>query len=296
LNEAFSYDLYIKNKFFANLFFDIISSGKNKDHYLPINQSPFKVAIKIRNSIELTIQKFLFEPFDSLVKLQDNILVVRLLIKFLERYSIFSSDKNYEHKSGLVSKQIANWENLMSYLLEKSPHGDVDYNFLISFIRLPNGTKDLEFPPEDDEFKRDCLIFASYLNQLIQRKEFKIFKFDHPNLVFLLAFILEITDDYGNTLSEYSSLNYYYRLRSFFHMGTDPIKLLKDIQKKNARVLRKTIKKLGEEISGTNWISRLTTCFEKYFDEQPSDKNRNLLFRLKCLAIMESHQSRNFSN
>jgi hypothetical protein len=287
LNEALDYDLEINNIFFANLFFKIISGRKNEDYHLLLSKDPFQIAIDIRDNINLTIQKIFFEPFDSLVELQDNILVVRLLIKFLKRYSIFSPGKNYEKESGLVSKQIADWENLMSYLLEKSPHGDIDYNFIISFVRLPNGNTDRIFPPEDDKFKTNCLIFASYLNQLIRRKDFNIFKFDHPNLVFFLAFILDITDEYGNiNTSEYNSSFYYNGLKGFFDWGIELFKLLQSIRNKKASVLRKSTEKVGGEIFRSYWISSLAIRFEEYFDEHPSEENRTLLFQLKCLAIM----------
>jgi hypothetical protein len=295
LNKALAYDFKIGNMYFAYLFFKIISDQKEEYYSLCLDRSSFEIALYIRQNISFTIQNILFEPFDSLEELQNNILVVGKLIEFLKRYSIFSPEKNYEYESGLVSKQIADWENLMSYLLEKSPHGDIDYNFLVSFVRLSNGITDLVFPPEDDKFKTNCLIFASYLNQLIRRKDFNIFKFDHPNLVFLLAIILEITDERGrnNTGLEYQSLTYYHILKYFFEVGINPFRLLESIQKKKGIVLRKSIEMVGgETVGGPFWISNLTIRFEEYFNEQQSDENKNLLFRLKCFAIMERYQRR----
>jgi hypothetical protein len=289
LNEASFYDRKFDDIYFANLFFKIISGEKNKDQHLYIYQSYSQIVINTQYHIELAIQKILFAPFDSLSELQDNISVVRQLIEFLKKYSKSSSNnKDYEIESCPAS--IADWENLMSYLLDKSPHGNVDFNFLISFIHLQNGSKSLFFPHQGSEFKMNCLIFASYLNQLIGRKGFNIFKFDHPNLVFLLAFILKITDDYGNsTLSEFDSFIYYQSLIDFFEFGTDSLKLLNVFQINKAKVLSRSIERVGGETSGPCWISHLTMRFEEYFDEHSSDENRNLLFQLKCLSAIENH-------
>jgi hypothetical protein len=291
LREAFK----INDRHFAELFFDILSSQKNEEYYMARNSDPIVCSIDIRCNIESLVRNVLFEPYDSLKELQEKIVVINLLIEFFKRYL----DPSYyvpAFKSISLqqdSKEIERWEQAIDFLLHNSQQGEIDYNFLVSFVPWPNGSNDLEFPSQpEDKFDRYSLIFFSYIHYIIRGKDHRVFDFNHPDLVFLMALILDNIDDLGNCLfpcdDEWQS---YCKLKEFFVREKNPFVLLKEIVIRKKEIYTVAKAKLAI-IGAPHCIFCLYDFFEKSFGKDPNDENRNILFQLKCLSHLEVYLNR----
>jgi hypothetical protein len=287
LREAFT----INDLHFDDLFFKILSSQKAKEYYLARNSKPIFRASTIRLNIKTLVLNIVFEPYSSLKELQEKILLINLLIDFLKRYSDPSYfTRRLRSNSKFELNTIELWQRLMYYLLDNSHQGEIDHNFLISFIPWPNGPKQLVFPRDsEDKFHSFGLIFFWYINYIIRGKDHRLFDFNHPDLVFLIAFILDNIDDLGNSLFpyyDYDRWKLYCKLEEFFVREKDSFLLLENIVNKKKEIY--TVAKAKVAIIGSpHCIFRLYDLFEEFFNKDPSGENRNILFQLKCVTHLE---------
>jgi hypothetical protein len=281
LNEAFTID----DSLFAYLLFNIISTRGDKQSFLCLDDNHCKRALEICNYIKSMIIDILFEPYDSLAKLQKNNSVIQLLIKFLQKYSKSS------YYLPLFSKDIERFQNTINYLLVNSPDGNIYYKFLFSLGLWPNGKIDFILTSNSDEFSKNGLTFFSYLHQIIRGKDFKIFECQDSDLVLLLAFILDNIDDQGlSTFPEYDSDRYYSILTSFFIQPEGSYqKLLWRIKFKKKDLVTMAESIVGDLIKFVHKIFLLAASIDAHFDKFPSQFNRNILFQLKCLCALEEY-------
>jgi hypothetical protein len=280
----------IENLSFTKLFFEIISYKNSSGFYLDLESDSYSLARYIQCGIKRTVRNILFEPFNSPEKLNENSLVIKHLSEFYKRYcdpSFFI--KEFRNLAEGYLKSIETWEYTMSYLLVNSPNGEIDFNLLFSFVPWPNGTKGVVFPMDNDKkLCRDWLVFSSYLHQIIQTKDLKIFEINDPSLIFLLAFILANVNDKGKSMiKEFDCWQLYCKLKEFFELGSRPDNLFGAIKWKMTPIIRKAEAKVEEYYSHPYCVYFLAASFEIYFNENPNDENRSILFLLKSLSLLE---------
>jgi hypothetical protein len=273
--EAFPID----DIFFNNLLFRVISNKKFDRHGLYLDGHRGLIAFNICWYIEITILNILFESYSSSRKFKENISLINILIKFLERYS-------------QIPKQIEKWKQVLKCCLDDSSNITIQYDLLYSLVLWQKNYKDLVIPHvSHDKFVSNCLLFYSNINQIINGKDFKIFEFNHPNRILPIACILDNIDDSGNSLvlshHEHSFNSFYWKFDFFFLGEKKSDLLLEAIVKKKAQIVKVAEEKVGSETAQPNWVFHLTARFEKYFNINQSQDNQNILFQLKGLTIIE---------
>jgi hypothetical protein len=206
---------------FERIFFSIIRTTYFKCEIpLHLNQRDiFKDIVSSSKKIKKIVPNLLFKPFDSEEEMERRFSIIKFYIKFAKRYIEYSgvescSDSQKRILLGLLS-DVKAWEFAVRFLPMISPHGmAINYKKLFDmfyWILRPNRTTFPKYNEYDLDYSNLQFLFVNVILIMILKKDIDFFKFDHPELPFLVGFMLRYTKFAGNHMFPSGYSHSYYR-------------------------------------------------------------------------------------
>jgi hypothetical protein len=273
---------------FDKLFFDIICHQYTSYFlYLPKDHSGnFMDVVVMCDRIKTMIRNLLNKPCNSKAKMEKNFSTIEALIKFIKRYLV----KEYMINSGSTHKLshcVKTWEMVMRTLTSISYDGTVDYNHFFLILRQVKEMKDIKFHEYEERNSYNYVLFATYIAHVVNKRDFTIFQFDHPDLPLLLGFILDNVNDNGRCcFPNFDPELFYFDIKSFFCFQ-DRRPVLSYVLNEKMQLVCSVKRKLNIKNRHSDSISHLLRHFRSKLPESLNEEQLNLLWQMEGLAVIQ---------
>jgi hypothetical protein len=242
---------------------------------------------QVCKNIKWMVINLFLEPFRSTSGMEKTFSVINQLIRFIERHakyimpiSSFSPDLMNE------LDHVEAWKFVMKSYSSYWPNGTID--FLHHIFPILNFLIKPVIRNKDHIGYMNYLLLITCLNHIIKEKDFRIFEFNHPELPFLIGFMLDHIYSSGNSMfgnsESGSSLIYHQKLQKYFGSAEKISNLNKIMDKRIGKIIQS-----NSPIKYENYRSfpKVLEKLRKRLPESLNRQQRNLLWQMECVYYIE---------
>jgi hypothetical protein len=237
--------------------------------------------------MKVVVWNLFIKPFVTEEEMIKRFSIIKLYIKFAKRYVGYTELWSNKTTMNELASQIEDWEFSIRVFPLISPNGKIDYSQFFSTFNWIMRPKNKNLTTFVKSQKNNFFLFAIILNQMVALKDPDLFKFEYPELPFLLALLLKRVSNFGNNIfpSYFQLADYSTYLRQFFGYSTRKKLLDLALENKN-KLLKLAEEEIGLDPDFPNSLSLLIDSFERVPFVCQSENHHNLLWQLKGISFI----------
>jgi hypothetical protein len=224
------------------------------------------------DGIKTIVQNLFAEPYKTENEIAKKFSIIKILIKFAERYSQLDDD-------------VKAWKFTMIHLPTVFLNETFDYLRFFSIyygtFMKPRGS----FPEYKESDSPYFFLLAIVITHIIRTKDSNLFKVDHPELPYFAGLVIYNTDFFGFPKHYYHPCYYNY-LEDHFSPETK-IKFLNNFLTKREQTMNLVKKGLGIEINDPIAISDLLEKLKATPNKPQIENYNDLLWILSGVACIK---------
>jgi hypothetical protein len=261
---------------------------------LNLNQRDiFANFILICIEISKIVSALFYKPHSSEEEMAKRFSIIKLYIKFAKRYIEYPGAESCpeyikEHLRELES-YVKNWKFAIRILPKILPNGTAICNeqFFAIFHWIMSRSTFPKYEEFDLDYSNQQFLFSIIIRHMILKKDIDLFKFVHPELPFLVGFMLNYTNYHGEDIlsSEYRYSYYHGCLERFFEPNRKLQSLIKTL-KGEEYMVKLAKKELGLDTSQSYSTFLLIDSLERIPLLCQSKNHHNIVWQLKGYTLI----------
>jgi hypothetical protein len=281
-------------------FFLSVMAAPSKYYEIPLRVKRVEISsyfIRICYKINVIIPALFSKIFCSKGEVNDTISIIKIYIKIAKRYTEYPgiAASFSEYAKGILQELSSNveaWKFAIRILPTLSPNGiAIDYEKFFDifyWILRPNRSTFPKYNEYDLDYSNHQFLFGIVMHRMTVIKDLDLFKFVHPELPFLVGFMLRYTKFGGVENNISSGYHYaYYRqcLEDFFGPKCKFQSLIETLEREEFLVAM-AIEELGLDDERSYPTSLLLDSLERIPLLCQSGNYHNILWQLKGFALI----------